>query len=169
MKSSLLILPFFSLSILFISCGSDDEPADINEDPITEANVRAVFNFLPPAGYESTFYQKNLPSNVQAGYNNAALDQNVSVQASENLTGEVIEVTDQLIENAFALSLDEIMSSTVNGTEVYEAMQSNSYRAVMFRGQYQFDVAIQNDPELSVAMTEAALFVDLMTEAMTTF
>jgi len=168
MRFKLLLLSFLAINLAFQSCSSDDEPSAM-DDPITEANVRAVFNFLPPAGYESTFYNENLPDNVQAGYSNSTIDQNVAVQASENLSGNVIDVDDTLVEAAFDLPIADITKSTVNGTDVYEAMQSNSYRAVIFRGQYQFDVIVQNDPTLAVGMEESGLFVDLITEAMTTF
>lgn len=174
MKINFLFLAMLVLGLSVSACNNDSDGDDDMSTPsageaITVQNVRAVFNFLPPNGYASTFFSDNLPESALGGYKNQSTDQNINVQAAENLTGEVINVTDQLVENAFNLSIDQISQRTVNEVGVYEAMVGNTYRAVMFRGQYQFDVVVENDPDPAEAEAEAALFIDLMTEAMTTF
>jgi len=166
------INPFFLLlltfTLAFQACGDDDDMNSSEEELITNQNVRAVFNFLPPSGYESTFYTEDLPSSVEAGYTNTTTDQNIYVGAAEDLTGEVIDVTDTAIEISF-LNPVNIEESEVNGTTVYQSMEESQYRVVIFRGQYLFNVIVQNDPDPTEAEAEAALFVELITEAMTTF
>jgi len=171
MKINFLFLSLFVFGLSFQACNNDDDddmPTPDTEEPITEQNVRAVFNFLPPSGYESTFYVEDLPASVQAGYKNIDTDQNITVVASENLSGEVIVVTDFVVESNF-IEPDGIQKSTVNGTDVYQSMDQSTYRVVIFRGQYRFDILVQNDPDPAEAEAEAALFIDLVTEAMTTF
>jgi len=173
MKIKFFLMMLLVLGLAIQACDNDDDDDDTpepqTENPITVQNVRAVFNFLPPEGYESTFYVEDLPANVQAGYSNLDTDQNIAVGASENLTGNVIVVNDQVVGNTFNLPIGDIKKSTVNGTDVYEAMAGGAYRVVIFRGQYQFDVLVQNDPDPVEAEAEAAEFVELMTQAMTTF
>lgn len=139
-----------------------------NEDLISEQNVRAVFNFLPPNGYSTTGYNENFPNSATGFYDNDATDQNVTVSAVANLTGNAINVDQATINGAF-VSATDIQTSTVNGTDVHQAMDGTTYRAVIFRGQWQFDIAVLNDPDPAVGAAEAAKFVDLVTEAMTTF
>jgi len=172
MKINYLLLGLLVLGLSFQACNNDDDdddmPTPATEEPITVQNVTAVFNFLPPSGYEATFYIDDLPASVQAGYKNLDTDQNIAVLASENLTGEVIVVTDDVVERNFIMP-DGIEKSTVNGTDVYQSMDQSTYRVVIFRGQYRFDILVQNDPDPAEAEAEAALFIDLVTEAMTTF
>ena len=172
MKINYLLLGLLVLGLSFQACNNDDDdddmPTPATEEPITVQNVTAVFNFLPPSGYEATFYIDDLPASVQAGYKNLDTDQNIAVLASENLTGEVIVVTDDVVERNFIMP-DGIEKSTVNGTDVYQSMDQSTYRVVIFRGQYRFDILVQNDPDPAEAEAEAALFIELVTEAMTTF
>jgi len=172
MKINYLLLGLLVLGLTFQACNNDDDdddmPTPATEEPITVQNVTAVFNFLPPSGYEATFYIDDLPASVQAGYKNLDTDQNIAVLASENLTGEVIVVTDDVVERNFIMP-DGIEKSTVNGTDVYQSMDQSTYRVVIFRGQYRFDILVQNDPDPAEAEAEAALFIELVTEAMTTF
>lgn len=161
---SLLLFALFCL--LTLSCNNADTPD--NEELISEQNVRAVFNFLPPVGYSTTGYNETFPNAATGFYDNDATDQNVTVSAVANLTGNTISVDQATIESAF-VSATDIQTSTVNGTEVHQAMDGTTYRAVIFRGQWQFDIAVPNDPDPTVGATEAAKFVDLVTEAMTTF
>lgn len=172
MKINFLFLGLLVLGLSFQACNKDDDdndtPTSAMEEPITEQNVTAVFNFLPPIGYEPTFYVDDLPASVQAGYKNIDTDQNITVVASENLTGEVIAVTEDVVALNF-IDPNGIQKSTVNGTDVYQSMDQTTYRVVIFRGQYRFDILVQNDPDPATAEAEATLFIDLVTEAMTTF
>jgi|GEM_PF-5153447 len=161
---SLLLFSLFALLIL--GCNNEDMPD--NEELITEQNVRAVFNFLPPVGYSTTGYNETFPNAANGFYDNDATDQNVTVSAVANLTGNTISVDQATIESSF-VSATDIQTSTVNGTDVHQAMDGTTYRAVIFRGQWQFDITVPNDPDPAVGVAEAAKFVDLVTEAMTTF
>lgn len=169
-----MIRRFFSLTLLFafglllVGCNNDDDDEEGSNALITEQNVRAVFNFLPPTGYSTDGYIENFPDAVTGLYDNDATDQNVNVSAVANLTGEVIDVTQSIINNSFTTG-PMVQTTTVNGTEVHQAMDGTTYRAVIFRGQWQFEVAVLNDPDPSVGEAEAKKFIDLITEAMTTF
>lgn len=172
MKFNPFFLALLVCGLAFQACNNDDDNDDTMQpsggDPITEQNVRAVFNFLPPSGYEATIYEENLPAGVTAVYKNQMTDQNIQVAAVENLTGEVIQVTDAVVESSFINPVD-IIESTVNGTTVYESMEESSYRVVIFRGQYVFNVMVPNDPDPAEAETEVAKFIELIADAMSTF
>lgn len=159
----------FAFGLLMVSCNNDDDDDEEGTNAlITEQNVRAVFNFLPPNGYSTDGYLESFPDAVTGLYDNDVTDQNVNVSAVANLTGQVIDVTQSTINNSF-ITATNIQTSTVNGTDVHQAMDGTTYRVVIFRGQWQFEVAVLNDPDPSVGETEAQKFIDLITEAMTTF
>lgn len=170
MKFNPFFIALLTFALAFQACNNDDDEdmSPSGGEPITEQNVRAVFNFLPPSGYESTFYQESLPESVQAGYTNTTTSQNINVLASENLSGNVIDVTDFTIESSFLNPVD-IVESEVNGTTVYQSMEEGQYRAVIFRGQYVFNIVVLNDPNPAEAEAEAAAFIELMADAMSTF
>lgn len=48
-------------------------------------------------------------------------------------------------------------------------MEDDSYRAIIFRGQYVFDISVLNDPDPTVAEAEAAKFLQIMTNVMQNF
>lgn len=111
---------------------------------------------------------ENFPDAVTGLYENDVTDQNVTVSAVANLTGQVIDVTQSTINGSFVTS-PTVQTTTVNGTEVHQAMDGTTYRAVIFRGQWQFDISVPNNPDPAVGEAEAAKFFELITEAMTTF
>jgi len=170
MKFNYFFLGLLTLALSFQACNNDDDgdTPEPEESPITEQNVRAVFNFIPPQGYETSGYTENFPDAVTGFYKETSIDQNVNVSAVQNLSGDVIVVDDFTVESSFVMP-DEIKESDVNGTTVYQAMEESSYRAVIFRGQYRFDIVVLNDPDPAVAEAEASKFIDLMTQAMSTF
>lgn len=170
MKFNYFLLGLLAFALSFQACNNDDEDdmPEPEENLITEQNVRAVFNFIPPEGYEILGYTENFPDGVTGIYKETSIDQNVNVSAVQNLSGDVIVVDDFTVESSFVMPV-EIKESEVNGTTVYQSMEESSYRAVIFRGQYRFDVVVLNDPDPSVAEAEAAKFIELMTQAMSTF
>lgn len=157
----------FASGLLIVSCNNDGDDDDMDA-LITEQNVRAVFNFLPPTGYSTDGYIENFPDAVTGLYDNDLTDQNVNVSAVANLTGQVIDVTQSTINGSFVTS-PTVQTTSVNGTEVHQAMDGTTYRAVIFRGQWQFDISVLNNPDPAVGEAEAGKFVELITEAMTTF
>jgi len=158
----------FALGLLIVSCNNDGDDDDNMNALITDQNVRAVFNFLPPTGYSTDGYIENFPDAVTGLYDNDVTDQNVTVSAVANLTGQVIDVTQSTINSSF-VSSPTVQTTSVNGTEVHQAMDGTTYRAVIFRGQWQFDISVLNDPDPAVGEAQAAEFIELITEAMTTF
>lgn len=88
--------------------------------------MRAVYNFLPPTGYDTDFYIENLPTSVDAGYENQTTGQNINVSAVENLSGNTIDLTDFVIESSF-LNPVEIKESVINGTRVFQSMVALFY------------------------------------------
>ncbi len=167
MRKCFTLTLLFTLGLIIVSCNNDGDDDDTNT-LITDQNVRAVFNFLPPTGYSTDGYIENFPDAVTGLYDNDVTDQNVTVSAVANLTGRAIDVTQSTINSSFVTS-PTVQTTSVNGTEVHEAMDGTTYRAVIFRGQWQFDVSVLNDPDPGVGEAEAAKFVELITEAMTTF
>lgn len=146
---------------MVFGCVDDDGPTP-TDMRITVQEVRNVFAGLPPTGYAETFSLNNLPGSLEIGYSNQTTGQNVNVGAAENLTGEVIVVTDAVIESSF-LNPVNIESNQVNGISVYRSMEQGQYRVVIFFGQYLFNVVVLNDPNPAEAEAEATLFVNEMT------
>lgn len=167
MIRNIYALPLLSLLVfLTASCNRIDMAED--ENLISAENVRTVYNFLPPTGYSTTGYNETFPNAATGFYNNVVTDQNVTVSAIANLTGSAITVDQITIASAF-VSATDIQTTMINGTDVHQAMDGTTYRAVIFRGQWQFDIAVLDNPDPSVGATEAAKFVNLVAEAMTTF
>ncbi len=158
---------FISLAMLILPSACNNEDTDTSS-LLTEENILAIFNALPPAGYSTTLASDNLPGSYTGVYSNDATNQNITVSAVENLTGEVINVTQSVIESSF-LNPVNIQESDINGIKVYQSMEGNSYRSIIFRGQYVFDISVLNDPDPMVAEDEAMKFLQIMTNVMLNF
>ncbi len=170
MQKLFWLIMLLGVAPLLQSCDDDDDDNDVEPEEmfISEDDVRSVFNVLPPTGYESSFYNENLPSDATGLYNAVVNDQNVLVGAVANLTGEVIIVTPEVVQRSF-VNMVNYQESIVNGIDVYQAMDGRTYRAVIFRGQYLFDISLPNDPDPGLAADQAADFIELMTGVMAMF
>lgn len=160
---------FFFLCILTSFSACDNEETDTSgNNLLSQEDILAIFDALPPAGYSTSGNTNNLPGSYTGIYAETTINQNVTVSAVENLSGEVIEVTQSIIESNF-LNPVNIQESEINGTKVYQSMEDDSYRAIIFKGQYLFGILVLNDPDPIVAEEEADKFLQIMTNVMLTF
>lgn len=140
MKS--LITAVCLLGLSFIACKKDKE--EFQNRALTTTEVSAAVQ-LQVSGFSRTGENENWPSNYTATYANSS---NLTIQfgVASPFLGLVINVDDAIV-NANFINPSGVVKRNVNGVDIYENLDGNVYRALMFRGQYSFNLNTIVEPQ----------------------
>lgn len=137
-----LAMAIFLLGLTFIACKKDKE--EFQNRALTTSEVSTAVQ-LQVNGFSRTNENENWPSSYTATYANS---NNLIVQfgVASPFLGLLINVDDAIV-NANFINPSGVVKRTVNGVDIYENLDGNVYRALMFRGQYSFNLNTIVEPQ----------------------
>lgn len=150
-----LILLF---GIMICACSKDEDSG--KSRLLDESEVSHLVSNLMVNGYTKGSIGDQLPESYTTTYSNPNLPMNIFFAVSRSIGGEAIKVNDFLITNLF--TTENVDNIRVNGTDVYQALDVDTWRAIFFKGQYSFSFSVFG-PTAETAKPEVDKFVQQAT------